>query len=288
MERALLDELKRRSESSGLKWATVEDVVEMATRQWDGVSASTDVAWRRAALSLARKGLVEVAYQPMTGMRRRAAVRLPAQGRADSDALATAAVRDAVIDLWSFQHLPAFTHGMVFAFSRWDGRTSDDATLRAVIPPSSDVLVDPTGHQRRYERADEFRWAARSLVRLSNWIAADGNLVLQLDWLPAFLDAAAADDNFTALEHLKADVSSRAEAWFWGEISTVQREEQIAALPNHQSLGKRGKPPVELRHVVRKALFDALDDDLPVGYHDSRANLRSDYRPVSDIFIRQR
>jgi hypothetical protein len=51
---------------------------------------------------------------------------------------------------------------------------------------------------------------------------------------------------------------------------------------------KTTSQPGDLRNFVRAPLFDGIDDDLPVGYHDTRANLPSDYRPVSDIFIRQR
>ena len=288
MERALLDDLHEDPPSARLVWRNVEDVAIASTEQWDGVSAATAVAWRRAALSLARKGLVDVAYQPMQGARRMAAVRLPAPIRADTDALAIAAVRGAVTNLMAFQHLPAFTHGMVFAFSRWQGHVSGRFTVTGPEPPQANMLAAATGHHRRYKNAQRLGAAARSLVRLSNWDAAGETLSLQLDWVPAFLDAAAAEDSSSALEQLEVEVANRAEAWFWGELSAVYREEQIAALPSYQTLGKRGKPPETLRNVVRAALFDGDNNDIPLGYHDARANLPSTWRPVSDTFIRQR
>lgn len=270
MERALLGTLI----PGYLDWLDVISLAEEATGAEGGVKAATNVAWRRAATSLRRKGLVDLAYLPQHGARRVLAVRPPASARADSDAFAIAAVRRAVSELRDYQRHHAFVHGMVFAFTRWDGQTSADDALRwADQPPQSRMLANPTGYQRRYPYVETIRDTARLLIRMTNWTESEGQIVLHITWLNRFLEAAASDSVDVAMTRLTDEVAAEAEAWFWGELPEADREELISRLPASQGLGKRGVPPENARGVVRTALFDERQVALPLGYFDLRANL---------------
>lgn len=285
MERALLDGLIPHS----LEWQLVAEVAAAEHEQWWKLDPAVDVAWRRAATSLERKGFIDRAYMPINGRRRSVAVRFKAATSADSDAFATDAVQRAVDKLMDYQGEVAFTHGMVFAFTRWTGATTADDALRAAhLVPRDDMLRAPTGSDRLYPDFEPVRIAAQSLVRLSNWVTGEDGLMLELTWLDDFLRAAASDDPQLAMDALVDDMATTAKAWFWGELDLSQRDELVAQLRSHQGMGRRGKPPEDVRDIVRSRLFDGTNKDLPLGYHDLSANLSRSTRWGRDIFIRHR